>query len=120
MLLRLLFDVRPCHRLRYSLDCIDQAGLCKSPATANTIFRADHVLPSSDTSVRVGMIDAPVRVFLPHLEIFCFSLVGHDDDLALFGAVVQFLRACPHLHRLDLGTCLWELVRGLLPEPTGL
>ncbi|KAI0297045.1 hypothetical protein B0F90DRAFT_1811223 [Multifurca ochricompacta] len=63
---------------------------------------------------------APTHVFLPHLEEFRFALVGHDDDLALFCAVVQFLRARPRLRRLDLGACPWELVRGLLPELTGL
>ena len=26
----------------------------------------------------------------------------------------------PRLRRLDLGSCPWELVRGLLPELTGL
>ena len=35
-------------------------------------------------------------------------------------SVVQFLRARPRLRRLDLGTCPWELVRGLIPELTGL
>ena len=59
-------------------------------------------------------------MLLPYLEIFRFALVGHDDDLALFGAVVQLLRARPRLRRLDLGTCPWELVRGLIPELTGL
>ncbi|KAH9969451.1 hypothetical protein BGW80DRAFT_1461722 [Lactifluus volemus] len=54
------------------------------------------------------------------LDIFRFALVGHDDDLAHFSAVVQFLRARLHLRRLDLGTCPWELVRGLFPELTGL
>ena len=66
------------------------------------------------------MPNSPTHMFLPHLEAFRFALVGHDDDLALFNSVVQFLRARPLLRRLDLGTCPWELVRGLLPELTGL
>ena len=61
-----------------------------------------------------------MHVFLPHLEAFRFALVGHDNDLPLFGAVVHFLRARPRLRRLDLGVFPWELVRGLLPELPGL
>jgi hypothetical protein len=104
----------------HNLVSLTLHGTLDMPAAATAIFGADHLLPSPDTSMRAGVIDAPMHVFLPHLEIFRFSLVGHDDDLALFGAVVQFLRARPRLHRLDLGTCPWELVRGLLPELTGL
>ena len=34
-----------------------------------------------------------MHMLLPHLEAFRFALVGHDDDLALFSAVVQLLRS---------------------------
>ena len=49
------------------------------------------------------MSNSPTHMFLLHLEAFRFALVGNDGDLALFNSVVQFLYACPHLRRLDLG-----------------
>ena len=58
--------------------------------------------------------------FLPHLEEFRFVMVGHDDDVGLFQAVTQFLRQRPRLRRLDLGSCPWDLVHGVLPDLSGL
>ncbi|KAH9993095.1 hypothetical protein BJV77DRAFT_1000192 [Russula vinacea] len=61
---------------------------------------------------------SPTIQHLTHLELvdtrisnvaFRFALVGHDDDLTLFGAVVQLLRARPRLRRLDLGLSLTGL-----------
>ncbi|KAH9976596.1 hypothetical protein BGW80DRAFT_1436025 [Lactifluus volemus] len=104
----------------HNLVSLTLHGTLDMPAAATAIFGADHVPPSPDTGMQESAINEPTHVFLPHLEAFRFALVGHDDDLALFGAVVQFLRARPRLRRLDLGTCPWELVRGLLPELTGL
>ena len=99
-------------------------GTLDQSAAATAIFGADHLLPDPGASTSTGaaafMPNSPTHMFLPHLEAFRFALVGHDDDLALFNSVVQFLRARPLLRRLDLGTCPWELVRGLLPELTGL
>ena len=117
----------------HNLVSLTLHGTLDQPAAATAIFGADHVPPPalspspspSPSATHAGGACArtsppPTHVFLPHLEAFRFALVGHDDDLALFGAVVQFLRARPRLRRLDLGTCPWELVRGLLPELTGL
>ena len=104
----------------HNLVSLTLHGTLDMPAAATAIFSADHVAPSPDAGTRASVTSAPMHVFLPHLEIFRFALVGHDDDQALFGAVVQFLRARPRLRRLDLGSCPWELVRRLLPELTGL
>ena len=104
----------------HNLISLTLHGTLDMPAAATAIFGADHVPPSPDTGMQESVTNESTHVFLPHLEVFRFALVGHDDDLALFGAVVQFLRARPRLRRLDLGTCPWELVRGLLPELTGL
>jgi hypothetical protein len=54
---------------------------------------------------------APSHVLLPHLEAFRFALVGQDDDLPLFGVVVQFLRTRP----LPVRACadsIWACARG--------
>jgi hypothetical protein len=95
----------------HNLVSLTLHGTLDQPAAATAIFGADHV-PSKTSS--------PAHVFLPHLEAFRFALVGQGDDTALFSAVVQFLRARPRLRRLDLGNCPWDLVRGLIPELTGL
>lgn len=100
----------------HNLVSLTLHGTLDQPAAATAIFGADHVLPITSTCAT----RSPTHSFLPHLEAFRFALVGHDDDLALFIAVVQFLRARPRLRRLDLGSCPWELVRGLIPELTGL
>lgn len=82
-------------------------GTLAAPGPATVVFGSDHVLEG-------------VHTFLPHLRSFRFVVAGHDDDAALYGAVVQFLRRRERLRRLDLGNCPWELVLGLLPELTGL
>ncbi len=109
----------------HNLVSLTLHGTLDQPAAAIAVFGADHLLPNPGPSTGTGtgaafIPNSPTHAFLPHLEAFRFALVGHDDDLALFRAVVQFLRARPHLRRLDLGTCPWELVRGLIPELTGL
>jgi hypothetical protein len=103
-----------------NLVSLTMHGTLDQPTAATAVFDADHVPSNAGESTGVSTTDSPMHVFLPHLEAFRFALVGHDDDLALFRAVVQFLRARPRLRRLDLGTCPWELVRGLIPELTGL
>ena len=101
----------------HSLLSLTLHGTLDQPAAATAIFDADHFLSSTafmpNSSTHMHML-------LPHLKAFHFALVGHDDDLVLFGTVVQLLRARCRLRRLDLGTCSWELVRGLIPELTGL
>lgn len=107
----------------HNLVSLTLHGTLDQSAAATAIFGADHLLPNSGASTSTGtvfMSNSPTHMFLPHLEAFRFALVGHDDDLALFNSVVQFLRARPRLRRLDLGTCPWELVRGLISELTGL
>jgi hypothetical protein len=101
----------------HNLISLTLHGTLDQPAAATAIFGADHLLANNTGAF---MPNSPTHVILPHLEAFRFALVGHDDDLTLFGAVVQLLRARPRLRRLDLGTCPWELVRGLIPELTGL
>ncbi|KAI9435553.1 hypothetical protein H4582DRAFT_2059465 [Lactarius indigo] len=107
----------------YNLVSLTLHGTLDTPAEATAIFGANHIPPYPDAGCEgasASITGALTHVLLPRLEAFRFALVGHDDDLPLFGAVVQFLRARPSLRRLDLGMCPWELVRGLLPELTGL
>ena len=104
----------------HNLISLTLHGTLDMPAEATAIFGANHIPQHPDAGCEGASASAPTHVLLPHLEAFRFALVGHDDDLPLFGAVVQFLRARPRLRRLDLGMCPWELVRGLLPELTGL
>lgn len=82
-------------------------GTFADPAAARVVFGSDHVI-GGDHAV------------LPHLEAFRFVTVGHDDDWALFEAVAKFVGQRPRLRRLDLGSCPWELVRGVLPGLAGL
>ncbi|KAH9947737.1 hypothetical protein B0H21DRAFT_820275 [Amylocystis lapponica] len=84
-------------------------GTCDEPASARIVFGADHVLDGRHT-------------FLPHLVAFRFVMVGHNAGLRVYHAIAQFVRQRPQLCRLDLGSCAWELVRGiLLPTlPPGL
>ncbi|KAI0041668.1 hypothetical protein FA95DRAFT_1565151 [Auriscalpium vulgare] len=82
-------------------------GTLDMPGAAAVVFGSDHVLDGRHT-------------FLPCLEVFRLALVGHDDDIALYEAVVVFLRRRYMLRRLDLGGCPYELVLGVLPELTGL
>jgi hypothetical protein len=103
----------------HNLVSLTLHGTLDQPAAATAIFDADLVLPPC-LGTSTTDTPTPTHAFLPHLETFRFALVGHDDDIALFTAVVRFLRARPRLRRLDLGTCPWELVLGLLPELPGL
>ncbi|KAH9953480.1 hypothetical protein BC827DRAFT_1146062 [Russula dissimulans] len=100
----------------HNLVSLTLHGILDQPAAATAIFGADHVPPSDAKKTS----SSPTHVFLPHLEAFRFALVGQGDDVTLFSAVVQFLRARPRLRRLDLGNCPWDLVHGLIPELTGL
>jgi hypothetical protein len=78
-------------------------GTFEEPSSAAVVFGSDHIIDGRHT-------------FLPHLESFRFLLVGHDDDHALYHSVTQFLRQRKKLRRLDLGSCPWEMVLGLLPD----
>lgn len=91
----------------HNLHSLTLHGTFEEPTPASVVFGSDHVFGGEHT-------------FLPHLESFRFIMVGHDDDLALFTSVVQFLRQRTKLRRLDLGNCPWELVQVLLPELTRL
>jgi hypothetical protein len=89
------------------LEALTLHGTFEDPVAARVVFQSDHVINGEHT-------------FLPLLTSFRFVLVGHDDELALYQAVVAFLRRRPLLRRLDLGTCPNELVMGLLSELDGL
>lgn len=82
-------------------------GTFEDPRSAEVLFGADHVLEGRHT-------------FLPYLESFRFLVMGHDDDMPLHKAVVQFVGQRKRLRRLDLGRCPWELVAMVLPELDGL
>lgn len=86
----------------HNLQSLTLHGTFEEPGSAGVVFGSDHVIAGEHT-------------FLPHLEAFRFVLVGHDDDRDLFKSVVQFLRLRPKLRRLDLGSCPWDLVQGILP-----
>lgn len=108
-----LFDTRISHvvlaRIAHAhrLQSLTLHGTFEQPGAASVVFGSDHIIDGQHT-------------FLPHLEAFRFVLVGHDDNLALFQSVMQFLRGRKVLRRLDLGGCSWELMLGVLPELTGL
>lgn len=87
----------------HNLQSLTLHGTFEEPSSASVVFGSDHVIDGRHT-------------FLPHLESFRFVLVGHDDDMALFQSVVQFLRHRPKLRRLDLGCCPWDLVQSILPD----
>ena len=87
----------------HSLQSLTLHGTFEEPCSAKVVFQSDHIIDGRHT-------------FLPHLEAFRFVMVGHDDDVALFQSVVNFLRQRPKLRRLDLGTCPWELVLNVLPD----
>lgn len=91
----------------HSLQSLTLHGTFEEPCSASVVFQSDHVIDGKHT-------------FLPHLEVFRFVMVGHDDDLALFQSVANFLRQRPKLRRLDVGSCPWELVLSVLPDLTGL
>ncbi|KAG6864419.1 hypothetical protein C0991_009632 [Blastosporella zonata] len=91
----------------HNLQSLTLHGTFEEPGSAAIVFGSDQVIDDTHT-------------FLPHLEAFRFVLVGHDDELALYQNVTQFLRRRKRLRRLDLGTCPWDLVLRLLPELPGL
>lgn len=103
----------------HNLISLTLHGTLDTPAEATAIFGANRI-PLDWAGASASITSAPMHVLFPHLEAFRFALIGHDNDLPLFGAIVHFLRARPRLRRLDLGVCPWELVRGLLPELPGL
>ena len=87
----------------HNLQSLTLHGIFEEPSAAAVVFASDHVIDG-------------VHTFLPHLLAFRFVLVGHDDEHALYHSVTQFLRQRKKLRRLDLGSCPWELVLGVLPE----
>ncbi|TDL26844.1 hypothetical protein BD410DRAFT_782927 [Rickenella mellea] len=87
----------------HNLQSLTLHGTFEEPSSASVVFGSDHIIDGRHT-------------FLPHLEVFRFVMVGHDDDIALFTSVVQFLRHRTKLRRLDLGSCPWELVQSVLPD----
>ncbi|KAF8800399.1 hypothetical protein BYT27DRAFT_7175403 [Phlegmacium glaucopus] len=87
----------------HNLQSLTLHGVFEEPSSAAVVFASDHVIDG-------------VHTFLPDLVAFRFVLVGHDDEYALYHSVTQFLRQRKKLRRLDLGSCPWELVLGLLPE----
>ncbi|KAL1682122.1 hypothetical protein EV122DRAFT_274569 [Schizophyllum commune] len=82
-------------------------GTLEEPAAAAIVFGSDHAIGGSHS-------------ILPHLQAFRFVLVGHEEEAALYQAVVKFLSGRTLLRRLDLGSCPSEMVLGLLPELTNL
>ncbi|KAG6855921.1 hypothetical protein H0H87_009427 [Tephrocybe sp. NHM501043] len=91
----------------HNLQSLTLHGTFEEPNSAAVVFTSDQIIDEEHT-------------FLPHLEAFRFVLVGHDDELAMYQSVTQFLRRRKRLRRLDLGTCPWDLVSDLLPELSGL
>ena len=84
----------------HNLRSLTLHGIFEEPGA---VFASDHVIDG-------------VHTFLPHLQAFRFVLVGHDDEYAPYHTVTQFLRQRKIVRRLDLGSCPWELVLGVLPE----
>ncbi|EEB90345.1 hypothetical protein MPER_11458 [Moniliophthora perniciosa FA553] len=91
----------------HNLRSLTLHGTFDEPSSASVVFSSDHIIDGRHT-------------FLPHLEAFRFILVGHEDELGLYQSVTQFLRNRRRLRRLDLGSCPWELVLGILPELASL
>lgn len=87
----------------HNLKSLTLHGTFEEPTSASVVFGSDHIIDGKHT-------------FLPHLEVFRFIMVGHDNEIGLFQSVVQFLRQRSQLRRLDLGTCPWHLVQSVLPE----
>lgn len=87
----------------HSLQSLTLHGTFEEPTSASVVFGSDHIIDGKHT-------------FLPHLEVFRFVMVGHDDEYGLFQSVSQFLKQRPKLRRLDLGSCPWELVHAVLPD----
>ncbi|KAL1741537.1 hypothetical protein HDZ31DRAFT_45224 [Schizophyllum fasciatum] len=78
-------------------------GTFEEPAAAAIVFGSDHAIGGQHT-------------ILPHLQAFRFALVGHEEETALYQAVVKFLHGRTALRRLDLGNCPSEMVLSLLPD----
>ncbi|KAF8900469.1 hypothetical protein CPB84DRAFT_1815399 [Gymnopilus junonius] len=91
----------------HNLQSLTLHGTLEEPGSATVVFGSDHIIDGRHT-------------FLPHLESFRFLLVGHDDDHALYLAVIQFLRERREIRRLDLGSCPSEMVLALLSDLTSL
>ncbi|KAJ3506307.1 hypothetical protein NLJ89_g6937 [Agrocybe chaxingu] len=87
----------------HNLQSLTLHGTFEEPNSAAVVFASDQIIDGQHT-------------FLPHLHSFRFLMVGHDDEHALYHAVTQFLRKRQKLRRLDLGSCPWEMVLGLLPD----
>jgi hypothetical protein len=93
----------------HGLRSLTLHGTFDDPLGAAAVFGADHV------PVAGGQ-----HTLLPHLEAFRLVLVGHDDAFALWQTVARFVERRARLRRLDLGSCPWELVAGVLPGLPGL
>lgn len=91
----------------HNLQSLTLHGTFEEPGSASVVFGSDQVIEDQHT-------------FLPHLEAFRFVMIGHDDDIALYQSVTQFVRRRKILRRLDLGNCPWDLVLSVLPELPGL
>ncbi|KAG5720769.1 hypothetical protein E4T56_gene16926 [Termitomyces sp. T112] len=91
----------------HNLQSLTLHGTFEEPGSAAVVLNGDQIIDDDHT-------------FLPHLEAFRFVVLGHDDELAMYQSVTQFLRRRKRLRRLDLGTCPWDLVLDLLPELSGL
>ncbi|KAI0085541.1 hypothetical protein BDY19DRAFT_1094676 [Irpex rosettiformis] len=87
----------------HSLQSLTLHGTFEEPTSASVVFGSDHIIDGKHT-------------FLPHLEVFRFVMVGHDDDIGLFQSVTQFLKNRPKLRNLDLGHCPWELAHNVIAE----
>jgi hypothetical protein len=84
-------------------------GTLEEEGKAAVLFGSDLSTPSLDgEGVR--------HTFLPHLISFRCVLIGHDDDFSLWTSIIQLLKGRMDLRRLDLGSCPWDLVRGLLED----
>ncbi|KAG7087801.1 hypothetical protein E1B28_013742 [Marasmius oreades] len=91
----------------HNLQSLTLHGTFDEPSSASVVFGSDHIIDGAHS-------------FLPHLESFRFVMVGHDDEVGLYHSVTQFLMKRKKLRRLDLGSCPWELVLGILPDLLGL
>lgn len=82
-------------------------GTFEDANAAAVILASDYVVDGHHT-------------LLPLLEEFRFVMVGHDDDVHLFQAVAQFVKARRRIRRLDLGNCPFDLLMSVLPTLTAL
>ncbi len=70
------------------------------PGSASVMFAKDRIIDGRHT-------------LLPRLEAFIFVMVDQDNR-GLYSSVTRFLREREKLRMLDLGSCPWDLVRGIL------